>query len=61
MRTDTISSDDWTKFRKSFYGAYSFLLSASLKGEYHALVDNNRRNAWEDKRLKELEPLKEYF
>ncbi len=61
MKLDTINSDQWAKFRKSFPSAYSFLLSASLKGEYQALVDNNRRNTWEDGRLKELEPLIEQF
>lgn len=61
MRLDTISADDWKQFKNEYGRAYSFLLRASLKGEYRTLKGAGYLNAWEIERLLELEQLKTLF
>jgi hypothetical protein len=60
MTFNCISSEDWREFERRYPSAVSFLLSASLRGEWHYLKSRNpahetpERNAWIASRLSDL-------
>lgn len=62
MNLSMIDEASWTDFTARFPAAHSFLLNASLKGEYRSLKKRKEAckgslTAWEDKRLAELKTL----
>jgi hypothetical protein len=67
MDLRTIRSEDWQAFREQFPSAYSFLLSASLKGEEIALkaelphAHDKRRRTWIEARLADFARIREAF
>ena len=57
MNLGMIDETSWKVFEVQFPAAMSFLLDASLRGEYRRLKWASRLNSWEAKRLTELEAL----
>ena len=54
MDLQYITPSDWEHLRTTYPDAASFLLRASLIGEWEHLLRKNDLNAWERRRLNEL-------
>jgi hypothetical protein len=67
MNIRHISAEDWKTFREQFPSAYSFLQSASLKGEEKALraelpyAHGKGRREWIEQRLADFDRSREAF